>query len=895
MRGDFTRSTFRRTNHFSGVLLQQGRVQVDADWNEEVDIARHRDETATVDLIGRSGAPIHQAGFALRCQDGSVPSDCATDELVIGAGRYYVDGILCENDEDAPVSGDPGQPDLPGGPDIGGPGTYLAYLDVWDRLLTAFERPEIREVALGGPDTATRTKTVWQVKFLALSGGETCLDFAGTPEVPWIPPDAESTGQLAAQGQPADDETTDCLVPAGAGYRRIENQLYRVEIHDPGDLGQATYVWSRDNGCVVAALAQIEDTVVTFEAPSSDIELKFADAKAIELSDEERALRGQEGIVAAVTLVEGNQITVDWGGTSHTMADFGDLPSVRRWEAAPTATAAGFADLEDGVQVSFSSGHYLTGDYWLIPARSLDGTVQWPLDDAGDPVPRNRDGIAHHFAPLAILDATDGGDGLVWTLTSDCRNLFPPVTELTSLFYVGGDGQEVMPDTSDLTKQLPLAEPIEVGVANGEWPVAGATVHFEVTTGNGSLSGVDGSGNVETDPDGIAGAAWSLDSTTAVQRAEATLLDANGNAVGLPVRFTANLSQASDVAYDPGACANLASDRTVQAAVTRLSELAGIRYVSGDGQSVMPGVALEPLRVAVWSPCGPVEGAKVSFAVTAGNGTLQGGAQSTADVSTGADGLATCTWALDGSTASQQVTATLTDAGEQTIVAPAMVTFTANLSVAGQVGYDPSQCNNLAGATTVQEAIDILCQAGGGAEPGIGIKIVELVSGGTLLNDHAISGQQLVGGVRVLCGGSLDPASVNGKPVCIVTVDVPFPLEPSEIQFWDPGLIGYQPLVLAGTVSRPTSSSMVWTPSARAATFLTTIVPRAQHAGIEPPVPVHFTVKGNFVWGVDQHGQFLYVDGDGFGVTAGAETHVRFSTGDGRRGGDLEMWFFLNG
>ena len=35
MKGDFSRETFDRARHYSAVLLQQGRVQLDADWNEQ--------------------------------------------------------------------------------------------------------------------------------------------------------------------------------------------------------------------------------------------------------------------------------------------------------------------------------------------------------------------------------------------------------------------------------------------------------------------------------------------------------------------------------------------------------------------------------------------------------------------------------------------------------------------------------------------------------------------------------------------------------------------------------------------------------------------------------------------------------------------------------------------
>ena len=55
MKNDITRDTFHRVKHFSRVLMQQGRVQLDADWNEQADILRYRDETEASDVIGRCG------------------------------------------------------------------------------------------------------------------------------------------------------------------------------------------------------------------------------------------------------------------------------------------------------------------------------------------------------------------------------------------------------------------------------------------------------------------------------------------------------------------------------------------------------------------------------------------------------------------------------------------------------------------------------------------------------------------------------------------------------------------------------------------------------------------------------------------------------------------------
>jgi hypothetical protein len=45
MKNDLTRSTFRRERHYSSVRMQQGRVQLDADWNEQLDIEMHTGAT----------------------------------------------------------------------------------------------------------------------------------------------------------------------------------------------------------------------------------------------------------------------------------------------------------------------------------------------------------------------------------------------------------------------------------------------------------------------------------------------------------------------------------------------------------------------------------------------------------------------------------------------------------------------------------------------------------------------------------------------------------------------------------------------------------------------------------------------------------------------------------
>jgi hypothetical protein len=69
-----------------------------------------------------------------------------------------------------------------------------------------------------------------------------------------------------------------------------------------------------------------------------------------------------------------------------------------------------FIDLEDGVQIQFQAknGTYVRGDYWLIPARTATGDVEWPrIPGTTTPAERPPDGVAEYFAPLALVKDLD--------------------------------------------------------------------------------------------------------------------------------------------------------------------------------------------------------------------------------------------------------------------------------------------------------------------------------------------------------------------------------------------------------------------------------------------------------------------------------------------------------
>jgi len=68
-------------------------------------------------------------------------------------------------------------------------------------------------------------------------------------------------------------------------------------------------------------------------------------------------------------------------------------------------------DLEDGVQVAFEKGILRVGDYWLIPARTETGDVEWPQEAAG-PKALPPFGVEYAFAPLAIVRGAGSVDDL---------------------------------------------------------------------------------------------------------------------------------------------------------------------------------------------------------------------------------------------------------------------------------------------------------------------------------------------------------------------------------------------------------------------------------------------------------------------------------------------------
>lgn len=483
MKGDFTRFTFRPDNQYTSVRLQQGRVSLDADWNEQVDIAAYQTKTAQAAFFGESGTPKASAGFKVGYD--------SKNGLWLTPGRYFVGGLLCElspSASDASVGTSyKDQPFYPGAPALTtlAVGSYLIYLDVWTRHVTALEDPRLREVALSGPDTTTRTQTVWQLRLLKLDQPLLQLDSANLAmRLP------ESTVRLAARARSLAGATAGALQPPGSGYLRPDNHLYRVEVHQGGRIGQdaVTLKCSRDNGSVVVPWLSQTDNRIGIGAVPLDDERGFSIGCFIELCDDGRELRGEPGILCQVTGVEGRFLTVTPpAGVTIDRSKFAQNPKVRRWDLVLTPaiaqTTGQWLPLEDGLEIQLAGTTCRCGDYWVIPARTATRDIEWPRLGS-DPAFVSPAGISHVYADLATAtwDGTQLKDiidrRLIFPSLSDLRNVDP--VRFTQLLTTHRH-------TGDADGSLIPREGIADGAINGAKIASDATVSIKSLTTTGTL------------------------------------------------------------------------------------------------------------------------------------------------------------------------------------------------------------------------------------------------------------------------------------------------------------------------------------------------------------------------------------------------------------------------
>ncbi|HEX3127417.1 MAG TPA: DUF6519 domain-containing protein [Thermoanaerobaculia bacterium] len=484
MHGEFSRLTFDPRKHTSAILQQQGRVGMDSDWNEWVEVTLHRLATETKDVIGSCGRPKYAAGFGISV----TPPPGLNPQVKLSPGRLYVDGMLAELEAetgflkqfDWPIPDrNKWTPQLFGAaPWPGLDFTTLAttrrdlfYAEVWQRHLTALNdeaeraqtladtsnnpdwnaRPEVgdlfRERALGGPDTCTRLQTVAQVKYLTITDPNVTTCEEACKALATARPKA-TTGTLRVDVLPTPPVASPCEGPQTGGYGGAENRTYRVQIHDPGAPGTATFKWSTENG---AFMVRVDATALTAIAANSNITLlsigndqtvQLKQGDWVEMCGEETELgmfrNSLVQVVADPVALPDGKWRIQLSGPVVVPR----APFLRRWSGPLRTITLGNQlplDAGSGLSVRFTGSMEPAGtdpskvffhdlDYWIWSARTVTRDIE-PATLSH--TPQQARGIERAYCCLALVTWTKGTGGEINASIAQCDNEFPPLTELS--------------------------------------------------------------------------------------------------------------------------------------------------------------------------------------------------------------------------------------------------------------------------------------------------------------------------------------------------------------------------------------------------------------------------------------------------------------------------------
>lgn len=495
---DLSRHATDFRKHYTGVRMQQGRVLTDDDFNEHARLNAEDIRRTRLDTIGPVGSP--DDGFLIA--DPEIDATTSLPTFTIKAGSFYLGGqrLTLEADEfyhlqkDWLQNGaDPNDPILtvPAEPQYD-----FAWLEAWQQPVSAIEDSELLEVALGGPDTSTRTRNLRRVRFLPNVATADCdeawaallksLSDLGTLNDEFeLVPDAMLRVEPDGSGGSSDL----CTPPVTGGYLGAENQAIRVQI-----VGDNEFTWGYDNAAPLYRVQLGVDsngdrkriTMVTLPKDVAHYPLAGQTVELLPWSavlPNGEKIAGTHGHLAKVTAsynpdtkvfdldtvpaddASGQPFGETWknrtgpDGDAATLGADGEYYYLRVWNRGQDiATAARIAFTPDtpvslnftGLQVTFSGTQLRLDDYWIIAARpdAPQTVVPWELATS-----RRPHGIRRWIAPLAVI-RWPGGDA-AGTVVNDCRETFLPLTRIRTCCTVTvGDGNESHGNFTSIQKAI---------------------------------------------------------------------------------------------------------------------------------------------------------------------------------------------------------------------------------------------------------------------------------------------------------------------------------------------------------------------------------------------------------------------------------------------------------
>jgi len=426
MHGDFSRDSHDPKKNFTRVLMQQGRLLVDADWNEQSAIILNYLRALAADVIGWHGGPSVAPGTGKQYTKSVADTGPflvrlnGNNELEsVAGGRYYLDGLQITED-DTPFNQEADRHiQVDNKPDATNLPNQLIYVDAYEQHVVAERDGSIRDDAFGGLETTSRSHLVTRIRLLHTDLDENAEELK-RPERDLTKPgfrdvviktvlaDTEPTidsrslrdtklPHLIAWTNLNTSDQENCVQKERAGYTGLENQLYRVEVHHAGSDGKMfwdpeakdqkkaqddafTLKWSRDNGSVVYA--------ATAGTTTARLKTKWRDeSRAIRKGDLVELITpsSESGTIVSVTGVQedNGDITIEFAQPEKVAFKPEESIIIRRWDhrnrkSFPVSTNGGFL-----VREQITNEKQKTGNSVAIPLE--DGVVvQLSLGKDGD-------------------------------------------------------------------------------------------------------------------------------------------------------------------------------------------------------------------------------------------------------------------------------------------------------------------------------------------------------------------------------------------------------------------------------------------------------------------------------------------------------------------------------
>jgi len=483
--------------HYAGVRMQQGRVLTDEDFNEASILDDEELRRTRLHAIGAYGAP--GAGF--------VPKDFKLGaggklDFTFTKGELYLGGLRLEMSVEETfleqkdwLSFDPAA-EAPNPPAAGTSRVDLAWIETWQQPVTAVEDGELLEVALGGPDTSARWRTMRRIHLAQGVTGATCPEawaevvagFTGlgtlTEEFE-LATDATLTVAFTAPADPGDL----CSPATAGGYLGAENQAIRVQMVDA-----THFTWGFDNAAplyrVLVSAKNGQMVKLTFQSVPRDAAHWPLKGQVVELLPWSAALPNGQRVaeraghlckVAVSYDPDERTLEIDtptpagfntlWQ-TRSDLAEFFDGSAEERyvylrvWNrgddlASPASIPIANGDLgHTGLTVTFNNGPLRPDDYWIIAARPAapDVLTPWRLKSLAGAPPN---GVKRFRAPLGLIEWTADAQGAVTgAFIHDCRPPFHPLTRIRNCCSVTvGDGIASFGTFSSIQKAIDSLPP----------------------------------------------------------------------------------------------------------------------------------------------------------------------------------------------------------------------------------------------------------------------------------------------------------------------------------------------------------------------------------------------------------------------------------------------------